>query len=443
VKTFDGHTRVLPPRGESEDQELPELSEGEQLRLVELVPSQHFTQPPGRYTEATLVRELEKLGIGRPSTYAPTISTLLQRNYVRRERRALCPTDLGMVVADLLVRHFPREMDVSFTSHMEEELDEVEDGKRDWRSTLAEFYKQFSRDLAKAKVEMQLDLSAEAPKDVTCKECGRPMVVKYSRRGDKFLGCSGFPECKSTMPLPRAGARQPEETEHKCDKCGAPMLRRVGRRGREYLACSAYPECRNVMGLDREGNPVKLKPRLSTGFTCPRCSEEMHLQGEGTVEEMTCARCRNRVPLLTVEEALARTELTALPGAPACDKCGGPMAIRRSKKGFFLGCTNYPNCKGTAPLSKDALPAPAPTHERCEQCGRPFVLRWGQFGRFLACSGFPRCRKTRQLGTLRKTCPAQGCTGRLIKKVGRDGQPCYGCTRFPACDYSEPVPSKA
>jgi len=436
---FDGYTRVMGKLQDNEDQDLPKLTEGEGLLLEELVPSQHFTQPPPRYTEATLVRQLERLGIGRPSTYAPTMSTLLQRNYVRRERRALKPTDLGIVVAELLVQHFPREMDVAFTSHMEEELDEVEEGKRDWRSTLHEFYGQFNRDLAKAKEEMHLDASAQLPDDAECPDCGRALQVRFSRRGDKFIGCSGFPECTYTRPLEEPGT-EPDVTEFTCDKCGSPMIRRTGRRGREYLACSGYPKCSNIMGLDKEGRPVKLAPRTTTGFACPKCGNEMHLEGEGEAEEMRCSRCRTKTPLLTVEEALVATELDTENLLGTCENCGSPMAIKRGRSGMFLGCSKYPECKTTAPIPKEDLPAPQPTHERCEKCGRPMVLRWGAFGRFLGCSGFPRCRNTWQIGTLRKKCPREGCSGRLVKKVDAEGQPFLGCSRYPECDHREAAP---
>ncbi len=440
VTTFDGYTRVYSARDESADQALPELLEGEVLSLRELAPSQHFTQPPARYTEATLVRELERRGIGRPSTYAPTIATLLRRNYVRRERRALGPTDLGIIVTELLVEHFPREMDYSFTSMMEEELDEIEEGKRDWRGTLAEFYDQFARDLEKARDGMQSVSTLEPDEQVTCAECGRPMVLKFSRKGDKFLGCSGFPECSNTKSLDK-GTGQPVETEFKCDKCGAPMLRRVGKRGREYLACSAYPKCRNIMGLNREGEPVKLKPRVSTGFSCPRCGGEMHVAEDGAAEELTCGKCRQRVPMLTVAQALQATELASEEALATCEKCGAPMAVKRSRKGLFLGCSRYPECKSTQALPKGSLPDAQPTHEKCDKCGRPLVVRWGQYGRFLACSGFPRCRNTWQVPARRKKCPVEGCGGELIKKISPEGEARYGCTRFPECDHTEPAPA--
>jgi DNA topoisomerase-1 len=437
---FDGYTRVGASGDEGKDQTLPELSVGEELTLKDLAPSQHFTQPPPRYTEATLVKELERQGIGRPSTYAPTISTLLRRNYVRRMRRALAPTDLGMVVTDLLVKHFQREMDVSFTSTMEAQLDEIEEGKRNWRSTLQEFYSQFSRDLEKARAEMQ----AAPPDQETrpCPECGKPLALRFSRKGDSFWGCTGFPECKHTAPAGRKESEQPVETEYACDKCGAPMLLRTGKRGREYLACSAFPACRNIMGLDREGRPVKLKSRLPTAFSCARCGGEMHVEEEGAAGELTCARCRSTTLMLTVREALQATDLPEGGPSARCAKCGGPMQFKRSRKGLFLGCADYPACKGTTPVPKDLLPAPQPTRERCEKCGRPLVMRWGQYGRFLACSGFPRCRNLWKVSERRDPCPRPDCGGELMRKTSARGEDYLGCTRFPECDHREPAPPR-
>jgi len=436
VTVFDGFTRVARRR-EEEDQALPPLGQGDALDLEKLEPSQHFTQPPPRYTEASLVRELERQGIGRPSTYAPTIGTLLHRNYVRRERRALRPTDLGMVVTDLLVKHFPRELAVAFTSHMEDEFDEIEAGKRDWRETLAKFYGQFSVDLARAEKEMESVRNREPEEPVACDECGRPMVVKFSRKGDRFLSCSGFPECKGTKSLGDAGDSEAVETEFKCDKCGAPMLRRLGRRGRHYLACSAFPKCSNIMGLDRDGKPVKLKPRVRTGLACPRCGQDMHLEGEGEEQVMVCAQCRNKMPLLSVEEAMAETELDEENDLPPCDECGKPMTVKQSRKGMFLGCTGYPDCKATAPLPKKSLPRPRATFERCEKCGRPLAVRWGQYGRFLSCTGFPACRNLWRITGRRRKCRAEGCGARLMKKIDKEGKTYLGCMRFPHCDYTE------
>ncbi|MCD6416879.1 MAG: type I DNA topoisomerase [Planctomycetes bacterium] len=429
---FDGRERVMAPAREADEQMLPELQEGDRLDLRSLEPSQHFTKPPAPYTEASLVQELERQGIGRPSTYAPTIVTLLKRNYVRRRRRALHPSELGTVVSDLLVKHFPREMDVSFTSRMEEELDEIEEGRRDWRSILEEFYGGFHQCMDRAEKEMKL----ERETDVVCEKCGQPMLVRFSRKGDKFLGCAGFPECKNTINLGEEDGT--EQTEFRCDKCGAPMLKRIGRRGRPYLACSAYPKCRNIVGLDSDGKPVKLKARTSTGYSCPRCGHKMHLEDESEARELVCAQCHNRIELSSIQDALEKTEI-AKDSLPSCEKCGAQMELRRSKKGLFLGCSNYPDCKATAPLPKERLPGPVPTVETCEECGRPFLMRWGKFGRFLACSGFPRCRNTWKLPSKPKACPREGCSGSLIRKVSQEKEPYRGCTRYPECDYREAI----
>jgi DNA topoisomerase-1 len=438
---FDGYMQVLRPKEEG-DQELPPVEVGQALELRELTPSQHFTQPPPLYNEASLVKELEKQGIGRPSTYAPTIAVLVRRNYVRRERRAFRPTELGMTVCDMLVANFPREMDVGFTSHMEEELDEIEAGKRGWRSTLHEFWDEFSAALERAQGGMKAPARAQEREDLgACPDCGRPLEIKHSRKGSKFIGCTGFPECTYTASLRKEGP-QPEESGHKCPKCGSPMLVRTSKRGRPYLSCSAYPECRNVMGLDKEGNPVELAPRVQTGFSCPRCHAEMHLQSGDGGGQLVCGNCRNRQPLLSVAEALQKTELPTDEPLGYCEKCNAPMAVKFSRNGMFLGCSNYPECKNTAQLSKERLPGPQPTQEVCEKCGRPLVVRWGQYGRFLACSGFPRCRNSWKLPARLKECPREGCGGRLLRKASADG-PYYGCTRYPECDYREAIDEAA
>ncbi len=435
---FPGYMRVLRPRRDVGDQELPAMEEGQELRLQELVPSQHFTQPPPRYTEASLVKELEKQGIGRPSTYAPTISTLQRRNYVTREGRAFAPTDLGCVVTDLLVEHFPREMDVQFTSHMEAELDEIEEGKRDWRSTLQEFYDQFREDLERARSEMKAAADDEADEVGQCPECGKELVVRFGRHGSKFIGCTGFPECRYTSSLEAEG-EQPVESEHMCPKCGSPLLIRKGRRGREYLACSAYPQCSCIMGLDKEGNPVELAPRTNTSFSCPRCGADMFVEDDTEKEELVCSRCRNRVPMLDVEEALRQTALPEDEPIALCPECEAPMQLRRSRRGLFLGCSRYPECKGTMNLDKDRLPVPQPTLEECEQCGRPLIMRWGKYGRFLACSGFPKCRNSWRIPGKLKDCPQANCDGHLIKKVRPEGETYWGCTRYPQCDHTKPI----
>ncbi|MDP6439884.1 MAG: type I DNA topoisomerase, partial [Candidatus Brocadiia bacterium] len=432
---FDGHLRVMPSDSAEGDQLLPALKEGEAVELAELVPTQHFTQPPPRYTEASLVRELERRGIGRPSTYAPTIGTLLKRNYVRRRRRALHPSELGMVVTRKLVQHFPQEMDYGFTSEVEEKLDKIEGGEADWRRTLAEFYAEFSTALEKARGDMTSVAEDDKEQDRACEKCGKNMITRFSRSGDRFLGCSGFPECDFTLSLDTDGEEE-ELTQHLCPECSAQMAQRIGRRGRPYLRCSAYPKCRGIMGLDREGKPVALEPRASSGLACPRCSNKMYIVEQEGETVFRCARCRNSLGRVSMEDAFLATEFGAKDDIGPCEECGGPMALKRSRKGFFLGCESYPTCNGTRNLGNDELPAPAATLEECEQCGRPMVLRWGRYGRFLSCSGFPRCKNSWRLSESVSPCPQPDCDGRVIRKVSKDGQEFYGCSRWPGCDHT-------
>ncbi len=237
---------------EEEGRELPPLAPGDALALVGLEPRQHFTEPPRRYTEATLVKALEEKGIGRPSTYATIIATLLERGYVAREGRHLRPTDLGMLVTDLLVQHFPEFVDVEFTAEMEDRLDEIARGERPWQPGVEEFYVPLQRALKRAEAAPK---AAQAT-DETCPQCGQPLVVRWGRRG-RFLSCSGFPRCRFARPLEGEGSAP----EAQCPECGAPMVVRDGRYGR-FLACSRFPQCRGRMPL-------------GTGARCPQCGGEL------------------------------------------------------------------------------------------------------------------------------------------------------------------------
>jgi len=292
---FDGHLR-LTGFDKKTEVHLPDLAEGETLRLLGLEPSQHFTKPPPRYTEAGLVKTLERLGIGRPSTYAPIISTIRQRGYVRLVKRQFYATELGKLVTDELVRHFSDIMDVKFTSHMEDRLDEVEERQADWVGVLREFYEPFSRDLKEAEEKMKRPEPEET--EYTCPKCGSPMLKRWSVEG-YFLGCSAYPKCRFTQPLDEEGKPvdrpEPEETGEKCEKCGAPLVVRTGSRGR-FLGCSNFPKCRYT---------------------------------------------RNLEPLPEVPEDLK-----------TCEKCGEPMVVRWSRRGLFLGCSGYPKCRNTKPFPR-------------------------------------------------------------------------------------------
>ena len=286
---FDGFLK-LDGAEDKKIQNVPHLSKDESLVLVKLLPSQHFTKPPARYSDASLVKELEEKGIGRPSTYAPTISTIVGRHYVERRAGYFYPTEVGIVVTELLVRHFPDILNVSFTAQMEAELDKVEVGEMDWVKVLSDFYKPFAKDMSLAQVEMKDMKKEKIITDYKCQICGKAMLFRWSRRG-AFLGCSGFPKCKNSRPARKTEDGKIElvevETIDKlCDKCDKPMMVKYYNRGR-FLSCSDYPRCRNT------------KP-YPTGVKCPQ---------------------------------------------PECD---GELVERSSKRGPFYGCSKYPDCKYTS-----------------------------------------------------------------------------------------------
>ena len=257
---FDGYTTLYTEAKDEKDEDnaaLPPLEEGQTLTLRDLAGNQHFTQPPARYTEATLVKAFEEKGIGRPSTYAPTISTILSREYIEREGKTLKPTPLGEITTALMKEHFPNIVDVKFTAKMEEDLDNVESGEQDWVDTMDRFYGGFAKTLEKA--EQALDGERiqvpEVESDVTCDLCGRKMVIKSGRFG-KFLACPGYPDCKSTKPII-------ETTKGICPKCGGAIVAKKSKSGRKFFGCANYPKCDFVTWSE----PV--------ADVCPTCGKTM------------------------------------------------------------------------------------------------------------------------------------------------------------------------
>jgi len=253
---FKGFLEVYEVQQDDEkDVSLPALSEKEILNLVKLLDEQHFTEPPPRFNEASLIKALEEQGIGRPSTYASIINTITQRTYTRLEQKRFFPTALGIVVSDLLKRYFKEIVDIQFTAGIEEKLDLVAEGKTDWVSMVRDFYAPFKKDLADAEKNIKRQKVEPEKTNEICPKCGKPMVLRDSPRG-RFLACSGFPECRTTFSLDREGKKiervQPEMTDIKCEKCGSPMLKRVGKRG-PFLACSAFPKCRNIKKIKDTG----------------------------------------------------------------------------------------------------------------------------------------------------------------------------------------------
>ncbi|MGQ9570045.1 MAG: type I DNA topoisomerase [Thermodesulfovibrionales bacterium] len=265
VLRFDGFMRLYTEsKDDAEEDEgltLPSLKEGETLKLINLQPKQHLTQPPPPYTEATLIKALEEKGIGRPSTYATILSTIQERKYVQKTNGKFSPTDLGIVVNDFLVERFPELIDVNFTAKMEDELDRIEDGKMEWVKLVKDFYNPFSKELAKVERTKGKIKPEDIPTDEICEKCGLAMVIRWGRHG-RFLACSGFPKCRNTRPLPGKDTEFKEQsgnniqiTEEKCEKCGSAMVIRTGKYGK-FLSCTRYPDCKN-------------RRPISTGIKCP------------------------------------------------------------------------------------------------------------------------------------------------------------------------------
>ncbi len=346
---FDGFQRVMRTTG-GDDVVLPAIESGHGLAPLQIDPQQQHTSPPPRYTEASLVKKLESEGIGRPSTYAAIIQTVQDRNYVDLIDKRLRPTSRGEMVTEKLVEHFPRIMDVKFTSHMEEELDKIEDAHLDWVQVLGEFYTPFKRSLDLAHTNMER--AKAEPSEYQCPTCDKQMVYRFGKNG-RFLSCSGYPECKTSMNIDDDGKPIPETvSDEPCQECGKPMILRRSRLG-PFLGCTGYPQC---------------------NFTQP--SDE------------------NGVPLKKVEAAEIHE---------TCDECGSPMAVKFSRGKSFLGCKGYPKCKATQPMPAGVYvekPKPADAGARCDKCGRAMVIRTGKRGPFLSCSGFPRCRNAMPLDKL-------------------------------------------
>ena len=363
ILKFDGYTRVLPQQGKpGDDDVLPEMKQGEDLGLVKLDPSQHFTKPPARFSEASLVKELEKRGIGRPSTYAAIISTIQDRGYVTVHNRRFYAEKMGDIVTDRLNESFANLMDFSFTANMEGNLDNVAQGERDWKNLLDEFYGDFKQKLEYAEAgEKGMRANQPTLTDIPCQLCGRPMMIRTASTG-VFLGCSGYAlppkeRCKATINLvPGDEIADDDEGEseslvlrskHRCPICSTAMDAYLIDEHRKLHVCGNNPDC---PGYEIEEGSYRIK-----GYEGPSLE---------------------------------------------CDKCGSEMQLKTGRFGKFFGCTN-PACKNTRKLLKNGEPAPpkmdaVPMPElRCEKVDDTYVLRDGASGLFLAASGFPKNRETR------------------------------------------------
>ncbi len=368
VPKFDGFLKVYEESKEGKDEEdeelkhkLPPLEAGQKLTLRELKPEQHFTEPPPRYNEASLVKELEERGIGRPSTYSAILSTIQERQYVQKIGGKFSPTEIGLVVTDLLVENFRDIFDVQYTARLEEELDEIEEGKETWTDALAEFYKRFSKDLRYAEKHMENIKRMEKPTDEKCERCGSPLVIKWGKHGS-FYACSSYdkenPEsCTFTkenpINLPDLDSADIQETtqEEYCENCGRVMVLKRGRFG-QFMACTGYPDCKTTRRLD-QGKKV---PDIPLDELCPKCGRNMMIR-HGRFGEFTA--CSGYPDCKYVKQNLIGVK------CPLCKD--GEIVEKKARKGnTFYGCGNYPKCKFTS--------AGKPLAEKCPSCGSEYLV---------------------------------------------------------------------
>ena len=366
IMKFDGFLRAYSIQ-EEKDALLPEtIAQGDLLTLEKLDEKQHFTQPPGHYTEAGLIKELEEKGIGRPSTYAPIISTIQDRGYVRLEQRAFVPTELGRDVNALLVKHYPHILDIGFTVKMEDSLDELEEGHTDYLKAMNSFYQTYSTEHELAMDQMENLRAINRPAGMQCETCGKDMLIKLGKNGH-FLGCSGYPDCKNTKEFTRdengkikiIETPEPEPTDVTCEKCGSPMVSKRGKFGL-FLACSNYPECKNTQPLNKT-------------------------------------------------EATDKT----------CDKCGSAMVIRHGRFGPFLACSNYPECKNIQPYPM-GLKCPMPG------CPGEIVQQRSKRGKMYYSCTVKDCKFISWTKPIERKCP-QCQADFLVKNGGNESCPNPEC----------------
>jgi len=400
VPKFKGFLEVYEEGKDQKDEDdeelkhrLPLVQQGEELKFKSILPEQHFTEPPPRFNEATLVKELEADGVGRPSTYASILSTIQEREYVKKEGGKFVPTELGMVVTDLLLESFQNLFDVTYTARMEAELDEIEEGKMDWRAAMSEFYERFQKDLEYAERHMTDIKRMEKPTDLVCDKCGKPMVIRWGRHGS-FIACTGYneknaegePACTNTRELTvdlpdldKADLTE-QDAEEYCENCGRPMVLKKGRFG-QFYACSGYPDCKTTkqIGGEQKKSDVPLDEK------CPQCGNNLVLK-HGRFGEFTA--CSNYPKCKFVKQKTI--------GVP-CPNCSqGEVVERRSKRGkTFYGCSRYPEC--------DFVAWGKPLAEKCPDCGSSYLIeKWLKAGGVAQCPN-GECKYKRPLAPVEAT----------------------------------------
>jgi DNA topoisomerase-1 len=389
VLKFDGFLKVYEESKEGKDEEdeelkhkLPALEAGQKLTLKGLKPEQHFTAPPPRYNEASLVKELEERGIGRPSTYATILTTIQERQYAQKVGGKFVPTEIGLVVTDLLVENFADIFDFQYTARLEEELDEIEEGKQKWTDALDEFYKKFEKDLKYAQKHMENIKRMEKPTDEKCERCGSPLVIKWGKHGS-FYACSAYDKddpntCTFTkenpINLPDLDTADLQETsqEEYCENCGRLMVLKRGRFG-QFMACTGYPDCKTARRLD-QGKRV---PDIPLDELCPKCGRSLIIR-HGRFGEFTS--CSGYPECKYVKQNFIGVK------CPLCKD--GDLVEKKARKGnTFFGCANYPKCKFTS--------ANRPLAEKCRSCGSEYLVEKNlRAGPVIACPN-KECRYER------------------------------------------------
>ncbi len=430
VLKFEGFLKVYEESKDSKDEEdealkhkLPSLEVGQKLTLRELKPEQHFTEPPPRFNEASLVKELEERGIGRPSTYSTIISTIQERQYVQKIGGKFIPTETGLVVTDLLVKNFEEIFDPAYTARLEEELDEIEEGKEKWTDALGGFYKKFSKDLRYAEKHMENVKRMEKPTDEKCERCGSPLVLKWGKHGS-FYACSSYkkddPEsCTFTkenpVNLPEFDTAEMPETgqDEYCENCGRVMVLKRGRFG-QFMACTGYPDCKTTRRLD-QGKRV---PDVPLEELCPKCNRNMVLRHGRYGEFISCSgypECKY------IKQNFIGVK---------CPQCAdGELVEKKARRrgNTFYGCSNYPNCEFTS--------AYKPVPEACPACGSPYLLeKHLKSGSLLICPNNSKKAADEE----EQPKPKRKPRGKKGTEAAEEAKPAAVAVK---CDYSRSIPT--
>src|SRR5688572_17366896 len=367
-----------------DDKALPAMNEGDRLKLLDLDTKQNFTQPAPRYTEATLVKALEENGIGRPSTYGQILTTIQARDYTYKHDGKFHPTQLGMLVTRLLKESFAEIIDEGYTASLEQDLDDIEEGKLDWLTAMKRFAKKFNKDLTRAEKEMTSVKGSGIETDEKCENCGSPMIIKFGRFGE-FLACKNYPECKTTKEIAKgdAAAATADDEQIICEKCGKPMALKRSRFG-QFFACTGYPDCKNTK------DPKLLKANIPT-------------------------------------EA-----------QPPCENCGKEMVLKSGRYGPFFSCSGYPDCRNIRKIGGGKSTPPKPTGVKCPTCGEGELLeRRSRRGVFFSCSRYPKCDFALNNRPVPRPCPKCGAPYLMEKETKKEGH--IELCNNADCGYRAPI----